>query len=98
MNQSEVKPVAMNQPAFKSLSIKVIDKETSKPVVGAAIMPVCMGVSPYVTNTYATDSNGLASVMVYEAINFLHITATGYETANASAMSDEAIFKLKKRQ
>lgn len=57
-----------------------------------------MGLSPYATNTYSTDSDGTAQVMAYPAGIDLNITATGYEIANVFTIPNQAVLKLKKRQ
>jgi hypothetical protein len=90
--------IGCSKPEFKSVSIKVIDDETSKPVVGAKITAVCMGLSPYATNTYSTGSEGSARVMAYTAGIALVTTATGYEINTVGIASNEAVIKLKRHQ
>ena len=94
--QSNLVRDAKSGPEFAELSLKLIDEQTSKPIVGARVIPMCMGGTPYETNTYFTDSEGTARVMVYAAINSLNIKAAGYETTGASTRTNKAVFKLKR--
>jgi hypothetical protein len=74
------------------VEIRVVDSATALPVAEAIVISLCMGGTPYSTNSYRTDSNGIARVMSYNTFTGVSITRNGYEDAAAVFMhGDEAL-------
>ena len=70
-------------PQFADVPIQVTDSATSRPIVGAVVSPFCMGGTPYSTNTYSTDAQGIARGTFYSRASVVgvRVAMDGYETA-----------------
>ncbi|HEX3798307.1 MAG TPA: hypothetical protein VH413_06350 [Verrucomicrobiae bacterium] len=65
---------------YKQWTVQVVDSTTKEPVAGAKLNPLCMGGTPFETNTYETDSKGIASIWSNPAMVALRIQKEGYQT------------------
>jgi hypothetical protein len=68
---------------FAPVAIRVNDGTTGRPVVGALVSPLCLGGTPYGTNTYRTDTNGIARAMFVDGWTAaVNVKMDGYEPAS----------------
>ena len=74
----------VSAPPFADVPIRVSHSITSRPISGAVVSPFCMGGTPYATNTYTTDAEGIARVTFYAGASIAGVLVKmdGYETAN----------------
>jgi hypothetical protein len=64
---------------FTVVEVRVIDNLTGSPVAGALVKPVCLGGTPYATNSYHTDVRGVARVVSYRGLTAVRVTTGGYK-------------------
>lgn len=86
---------------FVPVDVRVIDNITRRPVAGAKVRALCMGGTPYATNSYRTDTNGIARVMSYESMTAVRVTMGGYQEASfafvpSNGIATEAVVKLER--
>src|SRR5215813_1202795 len=74
------------------VDVCVVDEATSRPVIGAVVYPSCLGGTPYATNSYRTDSNGLAHITSFESLAAVRVTMTGFEEASVLFMPTNEAF------
>lgn len=90
--------VSAAKPQFAEVEVCVVDKNTGGPLVGAVVKPDCMGGTPYGTNSYQTDANGMSKAMFYNAnIAPVHVTMEGYEPANTVLWRTNALVAMSKK-
>jgi hypothetical protein len=85
---------------FASIPIRVNDSTTMLPIAGATVSPFCMGGTPYGTNVYHTDTQGIASVTFYDrsVIVAVRIESDGYETASLAMPATNPVVSLRRVQ
>lgn len=82
---------------FENFPIKIVDAETSQPVGHAVITTMCLGGTPYETNTYVTDDNGSAHVWSYRGgILGIDVKKNGYESANIVVSRTNAVVHMRR--
>ena len=77
-----------------------MDSLTMRPVVGATVIPQCLGGTPYETNSYRTDTNGLVKAIFYEnGFVAVRVIKDGYvNSVTALVESTNRVVKLRKVQ
>ena len=67
---------------FVPAAVRVVDSATTNAVAGAMVYTHCfLCGTPYATNSYRTDSNGIARIGAFEHYDLLRVTMNGYEEA-----------------
>ncbi len=61
-------------PGWSEVKVRVLDDATGRPVPGARLQHLCT-VSPYYSDTFVADTNGVANVMIYRT--WVALSATG---------------------
>src|SRR5581483_9406136 len=83
-------------------SIRVTDRATEQPIIGAIISTLCMGGTPYATNTYHTDAQGFASVLYpyhgQSSFMVVLIKKEGYENGSVAVPFPNQVVSLKRLQ
>lgn len=77
---------------FTPVDVRVIDATTARPVVGAMVYPLCLGGAPYATNSYRTDTNGLARFMAFEGLAAVRVTTAEYREASYAFVPTNKVF------
>lgn len=90
----------VSAPQFADVPIRVSDSITSRPIAGAVVSPFCMGGTPYSTNTYTTDAEGIARVTFYAGASIVGVLVKmhGYETANIAVPLTNTVVALRRIQ
>lgn len=85
---------------YAPVDIRVMDSLTMRPVVGATVIPQCLGGTPYETNSYRTDTNGLVKAIFYEnGFVAVRVIKDGYvNSVTALVESTNRVVKLRKVQ
>ncbi len=85
---------------FAALTIRVTDSVTTRPVIGAVVSPICMGGTPYGTNTYVTDNRGQVRATFYAGAWAapVKVMMKGYETATLVLPPTNLVVSLKRIQ
>lgn len=77
---------------FVPVDVRVVDSATTKAVIGAMVYPYCLGGTSYVTNSYRTDSNGVARIMAFEHFAAVRVTMDGHQEASVAFMPTNGVF------
>src|SRR5262245_7619244 len=85
---------------FMSVPVRVTDAATQQAIVGAIVHSFCMGGTPYETNVYHTDTNGIARVMYYDGSTLVGVKVErpGYETASTALVPTNPVVSLRRVQ
>jgi hypothetical protein len=82
---------ALSQIKFVPGEVRVIDSVTLLPIAAATLQPVCLGGTPYATNTYFTNPRGFARVMTSEKFAAIKATAPGYSDSTRAFFSTNGV-------
>ncbi len=84
---------------YAPLEIRVLDERTSRPLVGAVVSPFCLGGTPYGTNTYRTDTNGLVKAMFIDGgLAAVRVTMAGYKTTSVDLLQTNRVVSMRRSE
>lgn len=87
---------------YSSFPVLVVDDDTGRPIYRATVHPVCLGGTPYATNSYQTNGKGITRVMSFERMLAVRVVREGYKTNTwafmASNPATDHVLRLKRLQ
>ena len=77
---------------FVPVDVRIVDSATTNVVIGAMVYPYCLGGTPYATNSYRTDTNGIARIMAFEHFAAVRVAMGGYMEASVAFIPTNGVF------
>ena len=81
---------------YSPVVLRMVDSITGKPVSGADVHVMCLGGTPFGTQTNRTSARGTVEVLTYQNTTFvpLDINAPGFRPIKMAAFTSNSVVKL----